>query len=566
MSSVINIPFPYVKINRNMDIISTNQLFKQEFSITEFSDISFNEIVPDINLELEKQLILINDVAYNVYICTDNDDINLFFVKCQCSSYETLVGILVFDNYTEVQESMEETRHPHLLAVVDKKINEYFTALDGIIRKFEKDRYLFILDQEKLAIMKEQKFSIMDSLNKIEMGNDVPVAISIGIGMNGESLAQSMEYARGAVDLALGRGGNQIVVKEAEDKYQFIGGNGTESTYNSGVRARTKIYALTELILSASNVIIMGHKNPDLDSLGSAAGMFAYVSFLGKPCNIILNEATPAIQVLYNRLMDDNKYKECFVSSEEALKLTKKKTLIIILDVHIASYCECAELLDKKAKLVIIDHHRKSPDAIEGYALTYHESFASSACELVTEMLMYSTREIKLTKTEAEGLLAGITIDTKNFAFKTGRMTFEAAAHLKKQGADTIAVRKLFQNPMENYVVKAEIVKNAKIFNNDMAISTLETPISNPTVLIAQAADELLGIQGIESSYVLYCENNTVYISARSLGGINVQRLMEKLGGGGHQTGAACQIQNTTLADGVTLLLNTINEYLKEEN
>ncbi len=564
MNEIMDIPFPCAGINRNMDIIWTNQLFKDEFSVTELSGVKFTDIVPNIDMGAEVQLIAVNNNAYNVYISRRGDICSLYFVKCQCRNYETMVGLLVLDNYTEVQESIEETRHPHLLAVIDRKINDYFYALDGIVRKFEKDKYLLILSREKLDAMRSDKFSIMEALEKIDMGN-TPVSMSLGLGLNGETLTQSMEFARGAMDLALGRGGNQVVIKDGEDKYHFIGGSGKENTNNSGVRARTKIYALIELILSATNVIIMGHKNPDLDSLGSSAGIFAIANFFGKPSYIVLNEVTQAVAPLYNRLIEDKRYKDVFIKNEEALKLVRRKSVVIVTDTHKKKLCECEGLLDTKARIVVIDHHRKSPDAIENYALTYHESFASSASELVSEMLIYANKAIKLTKAEAEGLLAGITVDTKNFAFKTGRMTFEAAAYLKKSGADTIAVRRLFQNPMENYVAKTEVVKNAKIVHENMAISVLETKVYEPRILIAQAADELLGITGIEASFVLYADSGCVYISARSLGNINVQIIMENLGGGGHQTGSACQIENTDINRGMIMLNNAIDEYLKEE-
>lgn len=560
---IIYFPFACAVVNAEGDIIRTNTRFEEEIAPKDNNKpLNMADLIEDYKAVPGKIDAEIDGRAYTVSTCPPNEgECKVIFAKEECP---VMLGIALVDNYAEVQESIEESRHPHLVAVIDRKINEYFNALGGVVRKYESDKYMFILSLDKLDTLKESKFEIMDILGKIDMGN-IPVTLSIGIGFNGVTLSQSMEYARGALDLALGRGGNQVVIKESEEQYTFIGGDGNEVSQNSRVKARVKAFGLIELILSAPDVMLMGHKNPDLDALGSAAGIFAITSFFGKPCHIVLDRVTTGISPLYNRLMEDNKYKDAFIDCETALKTIKRKTLLIVLDTCSKSICECGELVDKAKKLVVFDHHRKSKDHIEGYALTYHDPGASSTSELVCEMMMYMGKGIKLTKTEAEGLLAGITVDTKNFAFKTGVKTFEAAAFLKRNGADTISVRRLFQSSFEDYAAKADVVKNAKIFNDNMAISVLKKPVENPVVLIAQAADEMLSIEGIEVSYVLCPVGDKVLISARSLGKVNVQKLMEKLGGGGHQTGAAAQLNDIDIKAAVKLLKEKIEEYLKEQ-
>ncbi|MDE6357230.1 MAG: DHH family phosphoesterase, partial [Eubacteriales bacterium] len=408
------------------------------------------------------------------------------------------------------------------------------------------------------------KFDILDSVREVDMGNTLPVTLSIGIGMNGANLDEDMEFARVSIDLALSRGGDQVIIKDGES-YQFFGGHSKEIGKNSRVRARVKAYALTELIEEASNVLIMGHKNIDLDCLGAGIGVSSIVSGIEKNCNIVLNNVTSSVSNLYDRLIKDEKYANIFITGEEALKIVNRKTLLIIVDTYKGSICECPELIDKCKKVVVFDHHRKGVEYIEKAVLTYHEPSCSSTCELITEMLMYINKNISVKSIEADSILAGIIVDTKNFAFKTSSKTFEAAAFLKKKGADTVRVKKLFKNSLENYNAKADVVKNAEIFNKDMALSVLTTEVSNPILTVAQAADDLLSIENINASFVLYQANEMIYISARSFGNINVQIIMEMLGGGGHQSMSATQIKDVSIEEAKELLKNAINQYLKEE-
>lgn len=566
MDSMV-LPFPFLKINKDFEIMGGNNAYEKLVNNAENIRV-VTDIIPNFSLENKKILSLIGEKYYDVYYAEEKDGYNVFIVEnpyINDKGYpksNILVGLLIIDNYAEIQENMEEMRLPHLMAIIERKINDYFSGYGGISKKLEKDRYLFMLNKELLPVLKAEKFKIVEQIYKVEMGN-MPVTLSIGMGMNGKTINQDMEYARGALDLALGRGGNQIVIKEDEEKYQFFGGDGSEVSRTSKVRARVKAYGLVELIMSSSDVMIMGHKNPDLDSLGSAAGVLTIARFYGKSCHIVLNEVTSSIKALYDRLIKELNYEDVFITSEEALKSVRRRTLLIVVDTHRPVLCECPELLDKTARKVVFDHHRKCTEAIENCALTYHEAYASSTCELVTEMLMYM-KGIRLSRTVVEGLLAGITVDTKNFAFKTGIKTFEASAYLKRNGADTIAVRRLFKNPIEEYLAMSEVVRNAEIIYGNMALSVLDKPVANPTMLIAQAADELLKIEGIEVSYVLCEDESKILISARSLGKINVQKLMEKLGGGGHQAGAAAQLGNMNIYDAVDLLKEKIEEYMEE--
>lgn len=561
-----DMPFAYAKVNSDGLIIEYNDFFEKEI-FSEKMETNLFQIIDGIDLTKEEQGIVIKQSLYSLFLKKDeqNNQYRLFFHKVNLpDNYKTVIGLIFIDNYEEVLETLEEFRHPLIIAIVDRKIKKFAKDIGGVVRKFEKDKYIFILTNDKLNELKETKFNILDSIREIDMGNTLPITLSIGIGMNGVNLDEDMEFARVSIDLALSRGGDQVVIKDGET-YKFFGGHSKEIGKNSRVRARVKAYAFTELIEEASNVIIMGHKNVDLDCLGAGIGVFSIVSSLEKNCKIVLNNVTSSVSALYDKLIQKEKYANTFITGEEALNLINRKTLLVIVDTSRGSICECPELIEKCKKIVVFDHHRKGVEYIEKAVLTYHEPACSSTCELITEMLMYMNKNINVTSLEADAILAGITVDTKNFAFKTGVKTFEAAAFLKKKGADTVRVKSLFKNSFEVYNAKAEVVKNAEIFNDDMAISVLNIDISNPVLIIAQAADDLLSIEGINASFVLYKYEDYVYISARSFGDINVQIIMEMLNGGGHQAMSAAQIPNISIENAKQILKDAINQYLKEE-
>lgn len=565
MKNFENIPFSVLKITPNGDFISYNTVFEKNIlSLTE-EKINIKNIVKDFNFDKEEQQCEIAQKEYNIIVQKCEENYNLFFNEIKVlDSHKTTVSLIVIDNYEEVLDGLEEFRHPLLLAIVDRKIKKMAKDLGGVVKNFEKDKYILILSQKSLNQLKEERFQILDAIREMDMGNTIPITLSIGIGVNGQDLDQNMEFARVSLDLALSRGGDQVVIKDNEN-YQFFGGHAKEGIKNSRVRARVKAYALTELIEDASNVLIMGHKHTDLDCMGAGIGVYTIVSALDKKCKIVLNEVTSSVSYLYDRITKDEKYNNVFISSEEALKLVNKKTLLIVVDVYKQSLCECPELIDKAKKIVVFDHHRKGVDYIENAVLTYHEPYASSTCELITEMLMYINKSISIKHVEADAILAGIIVDTKNFAFKTGIKTFESAAFLKKKGADTVRVKKLFKNSLDNYVARANVVSNMCIYKETMAISILDEEVENKLLVVAQACDELLNIDNINASFVLCKINDNVSISARSFGEVNVQIIMEKLGGGGHQSMSATQIKDVTIDNAMIMLKEAIDEYFKEE-
>ncbi len=565
MKSFNNMPFSALKIAPDGTFISYNTVFEKNILPYIEKKSNIKDIIENFNFDKEEQSGFINQKTYNIFVKKCEQNYNLFFSEIKIlDKYKSTVGLIFIDNYDEVLDSLEEFRHPLILAIVDRKIKKMAKDLGGVVKKFEKDKYILILSQDKLEELKETRFDILDSIREIDMGNTIPVTLSIGIGINGDNLDENMEFARVSIDLALSRGGDQVVIKDGEN-YQFFGGHAKEGNRNSRVRARVKAYALTELIEDATNVIVMGHKHTDLDCIGACIGVYSIVSALDKNCKIVLNNVTSSVSYLYDRIKNDEKYLQSFITSEEALKLVNRKTLLIIVDVYKAGLCECPELIDKAKKIVVFDHHRKGVDYIEKAVLTYHEPYASSTCELITEMFMYINKNIPIKQVEADAILAGIIVDTKNFAFKTGIKTFEAAAFLKKKGADTIRVKKMFKNSLEYYSARANVVTNMKLYRDNIAISVLEDNIDNPLLVVAQACDELLNIDNINASFVLCKINNNVSISARSFGEVNVQIIMEKLGGGGHQSISATQMKDITIEEAMEMLKGAIDEYFKEE-
>ncbi len=565
MKNFDNIPFSVLKIAPDGMFISYNNIFEKDILPFIDSVENIKDLIEDFSFDKEQQQIIINQKGYNIFLKRYEQNYVLFFTEIKIlDKYKTSVGLVVIDNYDEVLDCLEEFRHPLILAIVDRKIKKMAKDLGGVVKKFEKDKYILIISQDNLEQLKEERFEILDSIREIDMGNTIPVTLSIGIGTNGENLDENMEFARVSMDLALSRGGDQVVIKDNEN-YQFFGGHAKEGNRNSRVRARVKAYALTELIEDASNVIIMGHRYTDLDCMGAGIGVYSIVSALDKKCKIVLNEVTSSVSYLYDRIIKDEKYKDIFISSEQALKLVNRKTLLIIVDVYKQGLCECPELIDKVKKIVVFDHHRKGVDYIENAVLTYHEPYASSTCELITEMLMYVNKPIPIKQVEADSILAGIIVDTKNFAFKTGIKTFEAAAFLKKKGADTIRVKKLFKNSLDCYNARANVVSNMKLYRENLAISVLEDKVDNPLLVVAQACDELLNIDNIVASFVLCILNDKISISARSFGEVNVQIIMEKLGGGGHQSISATQIKDVSIDEAIDMLKKAIDEYFKEE-
>ncbi len=479
-------------------------------------------------------------------------------------SSETVIGMLFLDNYEEVLDTLPEDRQPLLSAVVDRKLTQFATDANGVMRKLEKDRYIFLLSKGGLEALKEKKFDIMATVKEISVGEHMPMTMSMGIGIGGGSLEESMQAAKAALDLALGRGGDQVLIKEGE-KYLFYGAKAGEVGRNSRIRARVKADALWELMGAASSILVMGHRNADLDSLGSCMGICAIARAMDKKCRIVMSEIGVGVKHLYVNMAENGHYETAIIKEGEALKMMDDKTLVIVVDTHRSGMVESRAVLEAAKKIVLFDHHRKSPDFIDNAVLTYHEAYASSTAELITEMIQHIGKKVKLKSIEADALLAGITVDTKNFAVKTGAITFESAAFLRRNGADSIRVRRLFQNDIESYKAKATAVRDAELFRGNMAISICPSNVENSMLVAAQAADDLMNVTGIEASFVCSKVGELVYVSARSYGNVNVQRIMEKLGGGGHFTVSGAQLRDCTEEEAKAQIRKAIEEYLEEE-
>ena len=475
-----------------------------------------------------------------------------------------VVGLLYLDNYDEALESVEEVRRSLLTALIERKINKYIASLDGISKKIEKDKYLIILRKRSLLQLQANKFDILEEVKTVNIGNEMAVTISIGIGLDGLTYLQNYEFARTAIDLALGRGGDQAVVKTT-DQVTYYGGKSQQVEKNTRVKARVKAHALREIITSKDRVIIMGHRIPDVDSFGAAVGIYRIAKELDRKAHIVLNDVTTSVQPLRDLFLNDDYEEDMLVSSEHAKSLAGAGTVLVVVDVNKPSITECPELLKICKSIVVLDHHRQGLETIENATLSYVEPYASSACEMVTEILQYISDGIKVKSGEADCLYSGIVIDTNNFMTKTGVRTFEAAAYLRRAGADVTRVRKLFRDDAVEYKAKADAVSQAEVYRNCYAISTSTGDgLQSPTIVAAQAANELLNIRGIKASFVLTEYQGLIYVSARSIDEVNVQVIMERLGGGGHMNIAGCQMEGITINDAIKAIKDTLDKMLEE--
>lgn len=476
-----------------------------------------------------------------------------------------VAGLIYLDNYDDALDSVEDVRRSLLIALIDRKINKYFAAYNAVVKKLEKDKYFIVIKQKYVSVLQSNKFSILDEVKAVNIGNQMAVTISIGLGVNGDDYTQNCDYSRIAIDLALGRGGDQAVVKDGEKIY-FYGGKSKQVEKNTRVKARVKAHALRELLETKEKVIIMGHKIGDIDSLGSAIGIFRAVKTVNKTAHIVINEITTSIRPMIEIFEEDEEYEHVFINSDKALEEVDANTAVVVVDVSRPSYVECPEILSKSKAVVVLDHHRRSSDVIENASLSYIEPYASSASEMVAEILQYFCDGIKIKSTEADAMYAGIMIDTNNFAKNTGVRTFEAAAFLRKSGADVTRVRKLFRDSMADYKAKAEAISAAEVFDEVYAMTVCPSEdIDSPTVLGAQIANELLNIRGIRASFVLTEHNNKIYVSARSMGDLSVQLIMEKLGGGGHLETAGAQLQGVSVSEAKKIVIETVRTMLKEK-
>lgn len=475
-----------------------------------------------------------------------------------------VVGFIYIDNYEEALESVEDVRRSLLIALIDRRVNVYIASYDGICTKIEKDKYLIILRKKSLRQLQEAHFDLLSDVKTVNIGNEMAMTLSIGIGMEGLSYAQNYEFARNAIDLALGRGGDQAVVKSA-DNIIYYGGKSQQIEKSTRVKARVKAQALKEIIGSRETVFIMGHKSGDIDCLGSAIGIYRICKVMNRRAYIVMNEITTSLQPVITLFRDNEEYeKDLFLTSTQALERVTDNSALVVVDVNKPSRTECPELLRRCKSIVVLDHHRQGTERIENATLSYVEAYASSACEMVTEILQYIDG-VKIRTDEADALYAGIVVDTNNFMSKAGVRTFEAAAFLRRCGADVTRVRKLFREDADEYKAKADAVSQAEIYRGLYAISICQGhDLQSPTIIGAQAANELLNIKGVKASFVLTEYQNQIHISARSIDEVNVQLIMEQMGGGGHMNIAACQVDDATLTEALGMLKRTIDEMTEE--
>lgn len=538
---------------------------------------SINVMLDDRNYRISMKHIYFDSVTRDSAIVAINDTDEYLtaiylFDETELNRYireneeqKLVAGLIYIDNYEEALDSIEDVKRSLLIALVDRKVNKYFTEIDALVRKIEKDKYFVVFKYKYLEQLSADKFKLIEDVKSIKVGNEMAITLSIGVGAGGVSYTQNYEYARMGIDLALGRGGDQVVVKEGEE-VTYYGGKAKQVERNTRVKARVKAHALREIIESREHVVIMGHTISDVDSLGAAIGVYCAARVLGKKAQIVLNEVTTSLRPLVECFTEEKGYPaDLFIKNEEALLITNKNTLVMVVDTNRPSYTECPELLNRTDTICVFDHHRQNSEVIENPVLSYIEPYASSACEMIAEVLQYFSENIKLEPSEADCIYAGILIDTNNFMTKTGVRTFEAAAYLRRAGAEVTRVRKMLRNDMAAYKARAEAVRHAEVYRGAFAISVCPADnIESPTIVGAQAANELLNIVGIKASFVLTEYQGKIYISSRSIDEINVQLIMERVGGGGHLNVAGAQLTNCTIQEAKRMIQDTIDEMIKE--
>ena len=506
----------------------------------------------------------IPEMSFIVVGLEDITEVNMYIKRVR--DKQLVVAVIDIDNYEDSIENIAESKQSFVVGLIDKYIYDYFERVNAFVKKIDEDRFIAAFTYDGLSVFIKDQFSILETVKSVDIGKDViQPTLSIGIGAGSDKYTETHDKAKAALFLALGRGGDQAVIKNGE-KVSYFGGKVQMMEKNTRVKIRVKAQAMKQIIQANDNVIVMGHQNPDIDAFGAAVGIYEVARHLGKKAHIVLNEVTPGIKPFYDRFEGREGYEDdVFITSEEAMKIPGENTVAIVVDVNDPYRVECPDLLDKEAiSIVVFDHHRVCERQISNADLSYVDTFASSTCEMVTELVQYIEDDVRINKLTAEGLLAGISLDTKNFAFKTGVRTFEAASYLKKSGADTIEVKKLFNSDIKDFITKAEIIQNAKVINNNICLAYTKTETDNINIVIAQAADELLNIKEVEASFVLARKDDRVFISARSLGNINVHVLMENLGGGGHRDMAGAQL-DTSLEKAYEMVKDTIQTYIKEE-
>ncbi len=590
-STIINSPFPLVVLETNGNIIWKSSNFIKEFANID-TGTTLTDVIKELKLKIENsqntnnisisESMKIGEKNYKViaeytklrekehknsseYMATVYflDETNYVKLLEEYTNSRTCIGIIVLDNYEELMQRVTEEEKLKITSNAEKNIYSWVNEYDGLLVKSERDTYVCIFDQLNLEKIKEDKFEILDEIKEIKTQDNIQLTLSIAISENEKTNSEEYKSAKAVIDIALGRGGDQAIIKQ-NGKYYFFGGRTQEVEKRTRVKARIVAQAFEELMNSASKVIIMGHTKSDIDAMGSGMGVYRIAKTIGKDAYIVNETNGTSLDNFINDLKDIEEYNDVIIDKAEALNKISADSLLVVVDTDKKNYVEAPELLDKTDKIVVIDHHRRGTDYIENAILTFHEVYASSACELVTELVEYAEKTVKLTKFEVEALYAGIMMDTKNFTFKTGVRTFEAAAFLRKCGVDIIKVKKWFQSDLETYNKISEIVAKSEIIDDTIAISIYDKEDSDANITCAKAADELLTISNITASFVIGKMGDKIYISGRSIGDINVQLILEKLGGGGHITVAGAQVEGMTQEEVKQELINRINEYFTE--
>ena len=584
-NAFINLPIPLSLVELDGKLIWYNSKFSELFNQKELLDTNISKLVPQIESErllvddLSETSIKLGDRYYNVvknFVKMDGDGnqgkyiailywidrTNYIKLKAQYEEERNVIGMIQIDNYEDVLSSAKEDKIPFIISEIDSKINAWAMRMNGLIKKYQSDKYLVVFESKYLENIETKKFSLLDEIREIDAGNKFPITLSIGVSTSNKSLSETEQNAYSALELALGRGGDQAVVKKSGN-IDFYGGRSKAVEKRTKVKARVIAHALRTLFNESDKVFIMGHRFPDMDSYGAAIGIHRAAVNRGKEVFFIIDHISPAIADIHTNFEDDKEYN--IITPEKALALIKEDDLLVIVDTQRPSYTACPDAIKIAEKIVVLDHHRRGTESIENYSLGYLEPYASSTCELVTEVLQYIEDKITLQQKEAEALLAGIIVDTKSFSFKTGVRTFEAASLLKRFGADTLNVKQLFEDDFETFITKSHVIGNAERFREDIAVAVLDEVLPMSQVIAAQSADELLDIKGIKTSFVLgRLAEGSVFISARSLGDVNVQIILEKLGGGGHMTTAGAQFEDSTIEEVKQRLFRAIDEYFEE--
>ncbi|MDR1773803.1 MAG: DHH family phosphoesterase [Clostridioides sp.] len=585
--AIVNLPIPLCVIEFDGTITWYNNKFHDMINIPVIFNKNIEDLIGDISLrkvldekEQMSEEVVYKDrnytVLYNVVkeqkeknpkyymILYWMDNTDRLAIEKQYNEEKNAILLIQVDGYDQVLESAKEEKRSLITMEIEKVLAELEKQTSCALKRTARDKFIVIMNRCSLLKLQEEKFSMLDKIRSIDHGNVLPVTVSVGVGVEGDSQKQNLELATGALDLALGRGGDQAVVK-TKDKFEFYGGKSKAVEKKTKVKSRLIGHALREIIKQSEEIYIMGHKYPDMDSIGSAIGLFDICKSQKKKAKIVLDNCNEAIGIYLDKLRGVEYFSNVFISKEEAIDNCSRDTLVIVVDTHRPNHTECEELLNISKRIVVIDHHRRGVEFINDSILLFHEIYVSSTSELVTELVQYIEEDINIHKLTAEGLLAGICLDTKNFSFKTGVRTFEAASYLRKSGADTVEVRQIFNSDVNDFLVRAQTIESTKIIDNRICIAYAKTETKNINVIIAQVADELLNIKEVEASFVLCKKDDMVFISSRSLGGINVHVMMEKLGGGGHIDIAGAQLRDVTLEEAYDKVEQIIIEYLEEE-